>query len=318
MNKRYIYTFLGSFVIAMIVLMGIFYGVGLFASPDDGIEIPTVVVEPTTDVAESTTADDTSGDNEEEEEAPIVNILAFGLNDSLADTIVLFSYNYEKNTLNALTIPRDTHFEVDEHYETWEKKVNSIYGYRGDGGVLGMKTHISRLLGVPIDYYVKVEFNSVIAVVDTLGGYDVNVPYNMDYDDEWANPELHIHIPAGQQHLDGLNTLKFLRFRKNNDGTIQEGDVQRTDRQKLFIKSMINKALDSDIVPVLTTIIKGEYIATDMPLDEVLKYASMISNIDQSKIMFYTLEGEAGFEDGLSFWFHDEDKKKALMRMFYE
>ncbi len=285
---------------------------GLFASPSG--DSVSVVVKPT----------DVPDDPEDvtpipmEEEHEVINVLAFGLNDYLADTILLFSYNYGSNKLNILTIPRDTYYEVEGHYEPWERKVNSIYTYREDGGVLGMKKHISELLEVPIDYYVRVEFSSVIAIVDTLGGYDVDVPYNMDYDDPYATPELHIHIPAGPQHLDGLETLKYLRFRKNNSGTIAEGDVTRTERQKHFINAMINQALASDIVSLLTTIVKGEYVATDMPVDEIIKYAAMIKKIDESRIKFYTLEGEAGYQDGLSYWFYNEEKKDALMRMFYE
>lgn len=301
--------------------MGIFYGVGLFAGIDNGpIKLPGEeqgVTEPNED-------DSSGGNNPSTKKPPIVgkqdkvvNVLAFGLNDGLADTITLFSYNYGINVLNVLTIPRDTYWEVEGHYEPWQRKINSVYGYREDGGPLGMKKQVSKLLGIPIDYYVELQFDSVVAIVDTLGGYDVYVPYPMHYDDVYASPELHIHFDEGWQHLDGYDTLKYLRFRKNNDGTIVEGDVQRTSRQRDFIISMIEQALSNDLVGLLTTIAKGEYVGTDMPIEEVLRYATLIKNIDMDSVRTYILEGDHGMQDELSYWFVDDGKKKALMRLFY-
>lgn len=264
MNKKYIITFLSAFGLTLLLLMGVFYGAGLFSDGDTALPIHTTTTGNSSDI-ETTTAP-----TEDEKGDKVINVLAFGLNDGLADTIVLFSYNYGTNALRVLSIPRDTYFEVEGYNELWQHKINSVYTYREDGGELGMKTQISKLLEIPVHYYVKVEFSSVIAIVDSLGGYDVYLPYPMYYDDPTDYPPLHIALDAGWHHLDGLETLKYLRFRKSNDGTIAEGDVQRIERQKEFIKAMIDKALANDIVPVLTTIVKGEYVTTDMPLEEVL------------------------------------------------
>ncbi len=311
MNKKYIITFLSAFGLTLLLLMGVFYGAGLFSDGDTALPIHTTTTGNSSDI-ETTTAP-----TEDEKGDKVINVLAFGLNDGLADTIVLFSYNYGTNALRVLSIPRDTYFEVEGYNELWQHKINSVYTYREDGGELGMKTQISKLLEIPVHYYVKVEFSSVIAIVDSLGGYDVYLPYPMYYDDPTDYPPLHIALDAGWHHLDGLETLKYLRFRKSNDGTIAEGDVQRIERQKEFIKAMIDKALANDIVPVLTTIVKGEYVTTDMPLEEVLKYAAKIKNMPMDRVKFYTLEGNHDMYGGLSFWFHDDAKKKALMRLFY-
>lgn len=314
MNKRYLYTFLITFAVSMIAIMGIFYGLGVFSD----VRVPEV---PVTDVSGERTDlsfDPNPGGPIATEDEKVLNVLAFGLNDGLADTIVLFSFNYGTNRLNILSIPRDTYHEVRGYPDPWQRKINSVYGYAEDGGVLGMKKEISNLLGIPIHYYVKVDFASVVSVVDTLGGYDVYVPYDMKYDDIYAIPPLHIDIPAGMNHLDGLGTLKFLRFRQNNDGSISEGDVVRTQRQRDFINAMIEKALNSnDLFGLLTTIIKGEYVATDMPLEDVMRYATMIKKVDMNRVSSYLLPGDHDLMDGLSYWFPDLGKKNAMMRMFY-
>lgn len=312
MNKRYLYTFLISFSVAMVIIMGIFYALGVFSEENISI-LPIHTTEPNPNTAYTPDAGGADADEDK-----VLNVLAFGLNDGLADTIVLFSFNYGTNRLNILTVPRDTYHEVRGYPEPWQRKINSVYGYKEDGGVIGMKTELSKFLGVPIDYYVKVDFASVVSIVDTLGGYDVDVPYHMKYDDSFAVPELHIDIPAGWNHLDGLETLKFLRFRKSNDGKIVEGDIVRTQRQRDFINAMIEKALNSsDLFSLMTTIIKGEYVATDMPLEMVMKYAALIKNTPMQRVSSFLLPGEHDMLDGLSFWIPDLEKKDAIMRLFY-
>lgn len=317
MNKKYLYTFLIAFAVTMAVILGVYYKAGLFAFQDvrDPNRGADIVQKENGDDPEKTSPTVNPNINDEEK---VVNVLAFGLNDGLADTIVLFSYNYGTNRLNILSVPRDTYHEVRGYPETWQHKINSVYTYREDGGPIGMKTEVSKLLGIPIHYYIKVDFASVVSVVDTLGGYEVYVPYHMKYDDFYAYPELHIDIPEGWNNLDGQGTLKFLRFRQNNDGTISEGDIVRTQRQRDFINAMIEKAINSgDILSILKTIIKEEYVATDIPIEEVVKYATFMKKLPMDRVHSYLLQGYNDMIDGLSFWIPDLGKKDALMRAFY-
>lgn len=299
----------------MIAIIGIFYGLGVFSD----VPVAEVPIPNTSESVEKTApSTEGSGKNITTDKDKVLNVLAFGLNDGLADTIVLFSFNYGTNRLNILSVPRDTYHEVRGYPDPWQRKINSVYSYPEDGGVLGMKKELSNLLGVPIHYYIKFDFASVVSIVDTLGGYDVYVPYHMKYDDYNAVPELHIDIPEGMNHLDGLGTLKFLRFRQNNDRTIAEGDVTRTKRQRDFINAMIEKALNSkDLFGLLTTIIKGEYVATDMPLEDVMRYATFLKKVSMDRVSSYLLPGDHDMMEGLSFWFPDLKKKDAMMRMFY-
>lgn len=246
-----------------------------------------------------------------------INIIAFGLNEMLADTMMLFSYDTEQNKLDIMSIPRDTYNVIEGYNASDQKKLNAIYGLSKIGGVNGMKTLLSEFLDIPIHYYLKVDFNAVEAVVNTLGGYEVTIPYDMDYDDYYDKPPLHIHLKKGYQVLNGADTVKFLRFRKNNSGTILEGDIQRIPRQQHFVKTMMQKAISSKLPSVINTIIGGKYVATDMTLEEALTFALKAASLSSDNIVFYTLEGEAKWINGVSYWIHDPAALEKTLYGFY-
>ncbi|MBF4695641.1 LCP family protein [Fusibacter ferrireducens] len=246
-----------------------------------------------------------------------VNVLAFGLNDSLADTMMFISFDPDEQKIDILSIPRDTYHHVEGFNNPGQKKMNAVYGMKEVGGVNGMKKYVSEFLGVPIDYYVKVDFKAVQAVVDVLGGYKVKVPFDMDYDDVWASPELHIHLKAGTQTLDGKETVKFLRFRKNNDGTISEGDIQRIPRQQAFVNTMIKKALSAQLPSVMNTIINSNYVKTDMTIEDALGYAVKAAGMKTDQISFYTVTGEDKKINGLDYWIHDPAELESTLLKIY-
>ena len=234
-----------------------------------------------------------------------INIIAFGLNDSLADTMMLFSYDPNLNKIDILSIPRDTYNPIDGFNDLAQKKMNAIYGFPEVGGVNGMKKELSAFLGIPIHYYLKVDFEAVEAIVNTLGGYEVTVPFDMDYDDYYAVPQLHIHFTKGYQVLKGADTVRYLRFRKNNDGSRSEGDVDRIPRHQHFVNSMMTKALSSKLPSVINTVIGGEYVTTDMTIEDALGLAIKAASMKSDAIAFHTLEGEARMINGASYWIHD-------------
>lgn len=246
-----------------------------------------------------------------------INIIAFGLNEMLADTMMLFSYDTEINKLDIMSIPRDTYNVIEGHEASDQKKLNAVYGLSQIGGVNGMKSLLSEFLDVPIHYYLRVDFNAVEAVVDTLGGYEVTVPYDMDYDDYYSKPPLNIHLKKGYQVLNGVDTVKFLRFRMNNSKTILEGDVQRIPRQQHFVNTMMQKAISSKLPSVINTVIGGKYVGTDMTLEEALTLAIKAASLDSENIEFYTLEGEAKMINGVSYWIHDPAALEKTLYSYY-
>jgi LCP family protein required for cell wall assembly len=244
-----------------------------------------------------------------------INIIAFGLNDGLADTMMLLSFDPDTAKMDVISVPRDTYYPIEGFDDPTQKKINAVYGMKEVGGTTGMKSYLSEFFGVPIDYYVRIDFNAVSAIVDVLGGYDVNIPYDMDYDDEWDTPPLHIHFAKGSQHLSGADTVKYLRWRKNNDGTHSEGDIQRVARQQTFVNAMLKKALSSKLPTVINTAMK--YIKTDMTLETSLSYAIQAAGMTSDDIVFHTVAGTDKMMNGLSYWIHDPAELESLMYSLY-
>ena len=107
------------------------------------------------------------------------------------DSITVVSYDVPNKKVGMISIPRDTAVE-----RTWRSnpKINGAF-YGAGPDVL--KEEIEHTFGIPIDYYILVDLNGFVALVDELGGVEVNIPLDMNYDDPYQN--LHIHFNKGTQ-----------------------------------------------------------------------------------------------------------------------
>lgn len=159
--------------------------------------------------------EDQVGQDPEQNLVERVNILVFGTDGVRADTILVLSYEVSAQSIDIISIPRDTYHHVPGHNNKDQKKINAVYGFgKGDGGSPGMKQQIANLLNMPMHYFVKVDYNGVSDIIDVIGGVEVDVHRNLYYDDPKATPPLHIHISKGVQVLDGKNSVGYLRWRK--------------------------------------------------------------------------------------------------------
>ena len=93
--------------------------------------------------------------------------------------------------------------------------------------------------GIDIDFYAKVNFFSVIEIVDAIGGVDVDVQLDFCEQDEYRNKdEAHqICLSTGEQHLNGKEALAYSRHRK----TASWGTQGREKAQTQIIEAIINK-----------------------------------------------------------------------------
>ena len=97
---------------------------------------------------------------------------------------------------------------------TWRKnpKINGAF-YGAGPDVL--KEEIEHTFGIPIDYYVLVDLEGFIALVDELGGVELDIPLDMNYDDPYQN--LHIHFTKGVHKVDGQGAMEAVRYRHDNE-----------------------------------------------------------------------------------------------------
>ena len=171
------------------------------------------------------------------------NILILGVDDSErqeADTILVLSFANDTGKSRIIGIPRDTWIAT----RTRSGKIGELYGW---GGANVLVREVSKLLGISIHQYIIIDMTTFADLIDVLGGLDIYVEENMDYDDEVAG--LSIHIPQGYQHLSGEEVQKYLRYRDD-----KLGDVGRVQRQQKFIKALYAKVLQLDTIPKLPAI----------------------------------------------------------------
>ena len=151
--------------------------------------------------------------------------------DGNTDTIMVATYDTVNQDVAIMSIPRDTMINV-----SWDiKKINSVYSRYSDG-IGALKKQVKTLIGFTPDFYVKVDLEMFVELVDLVGGVEFYVPQDMNYDDDWQ--DLHIHLEEGLQVLDGEKAMELVRFRR-----YAEGDIKRVEVQQDFMKALIKECL---------------------------------------------------------------------------
>ena len=185
------------------------------------------------------------------------------------DVNMLLFINPRTNQIQMVSFPRDAYVP------------NPALGYANDklthtgmNGVQNAELAIENVLGIEIDYYAKVNFASMIEIVDTIGGIEVDVELSFCEQDEnrsfGANDI--ICLEPGVQHLNGKQALAYSRHRK----TEGYGDIGRTRAQQRIIQGIVNKLLTTEGISSLNSLMKVAQtkVLTNMPMEQVTKFIS--------------------------------------------
>lgn len=205
------------------------------------------------------------------------------------DTMMLLTLDPLGLSAGILSLPRDLWveipgFDVDRinqaHY------LGEAYEYPGGGPTLAVET-VESLLGVPIDYYVTVNFDAFVEMVDLIGGIDLAIPEAIDdptYPDRCYGYDP-FQIEAGKHHLDGQQALKYARTRATFGG-----DVDRAGRQQAVIMAIRDKVLQLGSLPQLIAqapLLWQTFqtnVRTNMTLEEALQLGLLVQDIPASSI----------------------------------
>lgn len=203
------------------------------------------------------------------------------------DCIIVASLNNKTKEIKMVSVYRDTLLDLSEG--TYQK-CNAAYSYGGPVLAINM---LNMNLDLDIQDYVTVDFGAIADAVDLLGGIEIEVteeelPYINQYIPETANSAgkaANLLQSAGLQKLDGTQATTYARIRSTAGG-----DFTRTERQRLVIEKMFEKAKMADI-GTLNAIIDKVFpqVSTSFSLPEILKYASAYSE--------YKLTGNMGFPE---------------------
>jgi len=208
--------------------------------------------------------------------------LIIGLDEGInSDTIIVGSYDGVNNEANLISIPRDTLVNVRRPL----KKINAAFpvGAAADGGIEGgiaqLQREVMTIIGFIPDFYVLVNFDAFIELVDAIGGIEVEVPFHMVYDDPCQ--DLHINIPMGLQHLDGEETLQFVRYRRGNFGFYTICDYMRIINQQIVIDAVLEALIQPENLLRIHDFITifNENIHTNLEARDVLWFAGELNKI---------------------------------------
>ena len=164
------------------------------------------------------------------------------------------------------------------------------------------------LTGVPVNYYLVLNYASFPKIVDAIGGVDIDVPRRMQYTDRAQN--LHIDFAPGKRHMNGADGLKYVRFRHDS-----LGDIGRIKRQQEFAKAFLDKVKSPAIlprVPELIELVLSE-IKTDIPVKTALQLAGQLKDMKLGNVRFFTMPGSTAYIDGLSYFVADLQRASQEM-----
>ncbi len=211
------------------------------------------------------------------------------------DTMMVATLDPVTLQAGVLSIPRDLWVTIPEFKEA---RINTAhfygdaYDYPGGGPALAMKT-VEVNLGISPQYYVRINFDGFIRLIDLIGGVDIyvekeiNDPTYPAYDNTGYDP---LYIPAGEQHFDGELALKYVRTRHGSS------DFSRARRQQDLIRAVLRKVKDpvvlAKLLPKAREVfdILGDTIQTDLTRDEILALANLALKVDTDAIRFGVID----------------------------
>lgn len=222
------------------------------------------------------------------------------------DALMLATLNKDEKSVKMLSIPRDSYVYIPE--VNYEDKINHAHAY---GGTTATIDTVEHLLDIPVDYYIKVNFEAFVQVVDAINGIDIEVPYEFKESNSQDKRDA-IHLLAGEQTLDGEEALALARTRK------MDNDIERGKRQLEIVKAAMKKATSISSILKYDNIIDavGDNMATNMTFSEIKSFISYATNGKGLDIDSFSLDGMDYQPAGTYFWKLDEpslaDAKQVL------
>jgi LCP family protein required for cell wall assembly len=209
------------------------------------------------------------------------------------DTLILLTVDPTSKTAGMLSIPRDMWVNIPGFGYS---RINTAWtlgrGSRlpGGGPALTMKT-VSHFIGVPVDYYVQVDFDTFVDLIDLIGGVEIDNNETLFLDPVYRGQEYpKVKLTCcGTRHLSGRVALAYARCRHLEQGC-KEGDVGRARRQQKVIFGIRDKVLSPENFPKLMAQAPQLYntfsagIHTNMSLDDALRLAALVREIPRESI----------------------------------
>ncbi len=235
------------------------------------------------------------------------------------DVMMVIAINFDENTVDLITLPRDTLTTAPGHYGYY--KLNGVFnvglgGWKkptgkaddlADGFLLTCRAAEQWLGGISIPYYYAVDFQAVINIVDAIGGidYDVDQPFHAHNSNR--------SYGKGLQHLDGDAVMGYLQIRQSADGL----DSSRTARQRKMMVAIFNKLKTEGKLSTIPSLISAANsgIYTNTTLIQTTSLANYATKLDTDNIRTRSMFGEIStIEYEWRFVYVDQQNRIDLIR----
>ena len=234
----------------------------------------------------------------EEYKGDVVNILVCGIdyeegrayssdgtNDGMTDMILYCQFDIKGGALRMLQIPRNSlvatkgrkvNLSNGKTYAVSNYQINSVALSNG-GNIAALAEVIYDQYKLPIDYYVTIDMQALVEMVDNFGGIEVYIPHDMSF----AGSAL----KQGYRNLDGSSAEFFVRCR-HGEG-YSNSDIDRLNMQRYFYAGLFKRVRSMGITDVLSQLdlVFSNYIHTDMDLTTIAKMLVSFTRIDSANIM---------------------------------
>ncbi|MEA2517932.1 MAG: polyisoprenyl-teichoic acid--peptidoglycan teichoic acid transferase [Chloroflexota bacterium] len=210
-----------------------------------------------------------------------VNVLVTGIDKTpwrtatLTDSMMVVSLDPVGRTVTMVSLPRDLVGVPLGNGDTYGPKLNSLMSFADrnprqfpQGGIKTLENAVGALLGIPIDYYARIDFMGFVKLVNAVGGVDINVKDGFDdplYDGIGMNKKGY-SIKPGPHHFRGYEALAYARSRQ----AAGESDFKRADRQQEILVAIRAKLISGGSllwqVPSLLDAV-GDLLTTDLPVE---------------------------------------------------
>lgn len=224
---------------------------------------------------------DPSSQIKEVEDKGIINIALFGLDrretkTCRSDTIIIATIDMDDKKIKLASLMRDMYVEIPGK---WKDRINAAYAYGGPA--LAVET-INKNFNMDIKYYISVDFKGIRSIIDELGGTEINVKEGeIPHINSGSDSEIK---SSGLQHLDGQQTLSYMRIRYFGNG-----DYERTERQRIVLSQLYDKVKSSGITRLsilLPSILS--YVETNIAKIDIINLTTAClrfsDNIEQYRI----------------------------------
>lgn len=235
-----------------------------------------------------------------------ISILFIGVDDSAernqsnnnirSDALVLATLNNEDKSIKLVSIPRDTYTFIPDSGR--EDKITHAYAYNGPSSTI---ESVETLLEVPVDYYLRMNFDAFIEVIDALGGIKVEVPYDIIEQDE-NDSQNAIELKEGIQFLNGSEALALARTRH------YDNDIERGKRQQMILESIMNRAVSAGSITKYGDVFEavGDNMKTDLTFKNISSLFEYAKN-GKPDVETITLDGYDDMSTGIYYWKLNEE-----------